>query len=73
MIIFIPCLPLNHLGSFAIALYGFGLILHYIHVPIILLCYLCSCQDHYFDWNMELNLRKTCHQKGGMGRPWLTN
>jgi hypothetical protein len=35
------------MGSFAIALYGFGLILHYIHVPIILLCYLFSCQDHY--------------------------
>jgi hypothetical protein len=43
----LPCLPLNHLGSFAIALYGFRLIFHYIHVPIILLCYLCSCQDHY--------------------------
>ena len=43
----LPCLPLNHLGSFAIALYGFGLIFHYIHVPIILLYYLCSCQDHY--------------------------
>jgi hypothetical protein len=44
---FLPCLSLNHLGSYAIALYGFGLIFHYIHVPIILLCYLCSCQDHY--------------------------
>ena len=45
-----------------------------VHVPIILLFYLCSCQDHYiFNWNMELNLRKTCHHKGGMGRPWLTN
>jgi hypothetical protein len=32
---FIPCLPLDHLGSFAIALHGFGLIFHYIHVPII--------------------------------------
>jgi hypothetical protein len=44
----LPCLPLNHLGSFAIALYGFGLIFHYIHVPIIMLCYLCSCQDHHY-------------------------
>jgi hypothetical protein len=44
----LPCLPLNHLGSYAIALHGFGLIFHYIHVPIILLFYLCSCQDHYF-------------------------
>jgi hypothetical protein len=34
------------LGSFAIALHGFGLIFHYIHVPIIWLFYLCSCQDH---------------------------
>jgi hypothetical protein len=42
----LPCLPLNHLGSYAIALFGFGLIFHYIHVPIILLFYLCSCQDH---------------------------
>jgi hypothetical protein len=24
-----------------------GLILHYIHVLVILLFYLCSCQDHY--------------------------
>jgi hypothetical protein len=23
--------------------------------------------------NMELNFRNTCHHKGGMGRPWLTN
>jgi hypothetical protein len=30
------------LGSYAIALYGFGIIFHYIHVPIILLCYLFS-------------------------------
>jgi hypothetical protein len=37
----------NHLGSYAIALHGFELIFHYIHVPIILLFYLCSCQDHY--------------------------
>jgi hypothetical protein len=44
----LPWLPLNHLGSYAIALYGFGLIFHYIHVPIILLFYLCSCQDHHY-------------------------
>jgi hypothetical protein len=42
----LPCLPLNHLGSYDIELFGFGLIFHYIHVSIILLCYLCSCQDH---------------------------
>jgi hypothetical protein len=48
LVILSPCSSLNHLGSFAIALYGFGLILHYILVPIILLFYLCSCQDHYF-------------------------
>jgi hypothetical protein len=36
------------LGSYAIALYGFGSIFYYIHVPIILLFYLCSCQDHYY-------------------------
>jgi hypothetical protein len=48
-----------------------GLILHCVHVPIILLFYLCSCQDHYIlNWNMELNnLRNTCYHKGGMGRP----
>jgi hypothetical protein len=34
----------------------------YVHVKII-----------NFNWNMELNLRNTCHHKGGMGRPWLTN
>jgi hypothetical protein len=45
---FFPYLPLNHLSSYAIALHGFGLIFHYIHVPTILLFYLCSCQDHYF-------------------------
>jgi hypothetical protein len=33
-------LSLNHLGSFAIALHGFGIIFHYIYVPIISLpCY----------------------------------
>jgi hypothetical protein len=57
------------MGSYAIALHGFGLIFHYIHVPVILLFYLCSCQDHYIivNWNMKLNLRNTCHHKGGMG------
>jgi hypothetical protein len=29
------------LGSFAIAVHGFGIIFHYIHVPVILLFYLC--------------------------------
>jgi hypothetical protein len=68
LFISLSCLPLNHMGSYAIALYGFGLIF-YIHVPVIMLFYLCSCQDHYIivNWNMELNLRNTCHHKGGMG------
>jgi hypothetical protein len=35
----------------------------HVHVKIIII----------FKWNMELNLRNTCHHKGGMGRPWLTN
>jgi hypothetical protein len=39
-------LSLNHMGSFAIALHGFGIIFCYIHVPVILLFYLCSCQYH---------------------------
>jgi hypothetical protein len=39
-------LSLNHLGSFAIALHGFWIIFCYIHVPVILLFYLWSCQDH---------------------------
>jgi hypothetical protein len=47
MFIIFPCLPLNHLGSYDIALHGFGLIFYYIHVPIILLFNLRSCQDHY--------------------------
>jgi hypothetical protein len=34
----------------------------YVHVKIII-----------FNWNMDLNLRNTCHHKGGMGHPWLTN
>jgi hypothetical protein len=42
----LSCLSLNHFGSYAIALHGFGLIFYYIHVPIILLFYICSCQDH---------------------------
>jgi hypothetical protein len=25
------------------------------------------------NWNMELNLRNTCHHKGLMGHPWPTN
>jgi hypothetical protein len=48
LFILLPCLSLNLLGSFTIALYGFGLIFYYIHVPVILLFYLCSCQDHLF-------------------------
>jgi hypothetical protein len=45
--------PLSHLlpnnvlyYHYSIALHGFGIIFHYVHVPIILLFYLCSCQDH---------------------------
>jgi hypothetical protein len=34
----------------------------YVHVKII-----------NVNWNMELNFRNTCHHKGGMGQPWLTN
>jgi hypothetical protein len=30
----LPCLPLIHMGGYAIALHGFGLIFHDIHVPI---------------------------------------
>jgi hypothetical protein len=74
LVILLPCSPLNYLGSFAIALYGFGfnitlcscsnytVILFIVHVKIII-----------FNWNMELNLRNMWHHKGGMGRPWLTN
>ena len=71
MFIHFTLLSLNHLGSFAIALYGFGFIISmfqlfyysiYVHVKII-----------NVNWNMELNLRNTCHHKGGMGRPWMTN
>jgi hypothetical protein len=74
LVIFLPCSPLNYLGSFAITLYGFGFNIT-----------LCSCSNYtvilfivlvkiiIFNWNMELNLRNTCHHKGGMGRPWLTN
>jgi hypothetical protein len=61
LVIVLPCLPLNHSGSFAIALYGFGInitlcpcsnysvILFIVHVKIII-----------FNWNIELNLRNTC-------------
>jgi hypothetical protein len=35
----------------------------YVHVKIIII----------FNWIMELDLRNTCHHKGGIGRPWLTN
>jgi hypothetical protein len=74
LVIFLPCSPLNYLDSFAIALYGFGInitlcpcsnysvILFIVHVKIII-----------FNWNMEVNLRNTCHHKGRMGHPWLTN
>jgi hypothetical protein len=34
------------MGSFAIALHGFGIIFYYIHVPILLLFCLCSSQDN---------------------------
>jgi hypothetical protein len=39
---FLPCLPLNHWVVMLLLYTVFGLIFHYIHVPIILLCYLCS-------------------------------
>jgi hypothetical protein len=70
VVILFSFLPLNHLGSFAIALYGFGIYIT-----------LCPCSNYsvilfivrvkiiIFIWNMELNLRNTCHHKGGMGRP----
>jgi hypothetical protein len=39
MLIHITLLSLNHLGNFAIALHGFGIIFHYVHVLVILLFY----------------------------------
>jgi hypothetical protein len=50
-----------------------GLILHYLHVPIILLFIYVHVKIIIFNWNMKLNLRNTCHHKGGMGRRLLTN
>jgi hypothetical protein len=42
-----------------------------------IIIYYCSISVHdkttKFNWIIELNLRNTCHHKGGMGRPWLTN
>jgi hypothetical protein len=35
LFIYFTLLSLNHLGSFAIALHGFGIIFYYNHVPII--------------------------------------
>jgi hypothetical protein len=71
----LPCLPLNHLGSFPIALYGFGIntTLYPCSSYSVILFMFMSRSLYYFNWNMELNLRNTCHHKGGMGRPWLTN
>jgi hypothetical protein len=68
-----PCLPLNFWVALLLLYLVLGLILHYDHVPIILLFNYCSWQDHNVNWNIELNLRNTCYHKGGVGRPWLTN
>jgi hypothetical protein len=48
LVIFLPHSPLNHLVILLLLYMVLGLILHYLHVPIILLFYLCSCQDHCF-------------------------
>jgi hypothetical protein len=67
LVIFLPYSPLNHLGSFSIALHGFeiiitlcpcsnySVILFIIHVKIII-----------FNWNMELNLhyKKLVKERG---------
>jgi hypothetical protein len=70
VVIFLPCSPLNHLGSFANALYGFwinitlcpcsnySVILFIIHVEIII-----------FNWNIELNLEKHVPPQGWNGTP----
>jgi hypothetical protein len=47
LLILLPCLPLNHLGSFAIAIYGFGInttLCPNSNYSVILFS---SCQDHY--------------------------
>jgi hypothetical protein len=60
----LPCLPLNHMGSYAIALHGFGII--FVISMFQLFCY--SIYVHVkiinVNWNIELNLRNTCHHKG---------
>jgi hypothetical protein len=68
-----PCLPLNFWVVLLLLYLVLGLILHYDHVPIIMLFNYCSWQDYCVNWNMELNLRNTCYHRGGMGPPWLTN
>jgi hypothetical protein len=69
----LPCLLLNHMGSYAIALHGFGIIFCYIHVPVIFYSIYVHVKIINVNWNMELNLRNMCHHKGLMGRPWPTN
>jgi hypothetical protein len=73
LLTFLPCSPLNHLGSFAIALWFW--VQYYIISMFQLFCYFIYVHVKIIivNWNMELNLRNTCHHKGGMGRPWLTN
>jgi hypothetical protein len=73
MFIHFTLLSLNHLGSFAIALHGFGIIFYYIHVLVFCYSIYVHVKIINVNWNMELNLRNTCHHKGLMGRPWLTN
>jgi hypothetical protein len=63
-----------HLGSYAIALFGFGINISLYpcsNYSVILLMFMSRSLN--VNWNMELNLRNTCHHKGLMGRPWPTN
>jgi hypothetical protein len=54
---------------FAIALYGFEIntTLYPCSNYSIILFMFMSRSLYYVNWNMELNLRNTCHHKGGMG------
>jgi hypothetical protein len=68
-----PCLSLNFWVVLLLLYLVLGLILHYDHVPVILLFSYCSWHDHCINWNMELNLRYPSYHKGGKGCPWLIN
>jgi hypothetical protein len=73
MFIHFTLLSLNHLGSLLLLYMVLDNVSLYSCSKYFVILFMFMSRSLNVNWNIELNLRNTCHHKGGMGCPCLTN